>query len=177
MIRAPFRSTTALGLAPVSGAYELNHAALVSNLTDLLGPASAAMFADFQTDELGQGFDWYGPEDVDVRIIAFGDLALPDQQDLLSRLRVATDEIRAGADRLEQRGAAAYAMMLRDAVHFPDEGYLHAVTRKAGGAATPLLVHWGWRRAEVAPHPVDLTGKNTIVSNPHPRIEPDLAGR
>lgn len=166
MIRSPFRFTTVEGLAPVGGAYDRNHAALVADLTALVSPEVAAMFADFRTDDQGQRSDWYGPDLPGARIVAFDALAEDERQALLSRLDAGIAAIREAAERQEKRAGASAATLLRTATHYPGTDYLHAVFPPSGGPPAPLLVHWGWKRDVIDTPTGSLTGTKDIAPPP-----------
>ena len=145
--------TSGRGLEPLHVRLLDRYGQIAGTLTQTLGPAHAALFAEPVRMGAGAGSDiaWYAEGDVDpVPFAALSPDAAARAQQRLERLLA---DIAALAERLARQGEASLELAnnLRAAVRVPDRGSIWV----AGDQ--PILVEWGKQSAahpEVAPAPL-----------------------
>jgi hypothetical protein len=155
-----FTTTRLRGLQAAGRTADLQRELIAAVLERQLGPAYAGLFAEFETRD-SDTRDWFvdsGPAPVAMR-----DLPEEHRALLKARCDMQIGAVRALADRLDGDGPNSrnLARALRDATIFPaDDLWLYK--------GAPLIVNWGFVRAESAAPALAAIAGATVILEPAP---------
>ncbi len=135
--------TSLAGLRPVGEAGDYSYETVSQLLRRSLGERHAALFAEPVPTQDGLSVDWVTSLLGDVQ--KADRLAEPQAASLKTDLQTLVQDIRDLAESLERKqepGARRQAVLLRNALHLPDDSSLYRVGDQ------PVLVQWGFEKAD-----------------------------